>query len=121
MVAAGILSLSLAGQHQTPIALAAGNWLLAHPIRAFGDTYGRSDRFFYGAYYCSQAAAQLGGHYWEALFPPLANVLLNSQMPDGSWQIETGNEESRFGNVYTTAMAVLTLTPAYQLLPVYQR
>jgi len=26
-----------------------------------------------------------------------------------------------FGNVYTSALAVLTLTPAFQLLPVYQR
>ena len=31
MVGAGILCLSLAGQHQTPAALAAGDWLLAHP------------------------------------------------------------------------------------------
>src|ERR1019366_6502973 len=31
MTAAGILSLSMAGQHQTPMARAAGDWLLAHP------------------------------------------------------------------------------------------
>ena len=121
MVAAGALSLSLAGQHQTPTALAAGNWLLAHPFTRYGEVVGGYDRFFYGAYYCSQAAAQLGGRYWEGIYPPLVNALLNSQSPDGSWPVEIGHGDSAFGNVYTTAMAVLSLTPPYQLLPVYQR
>ena len=79
------------------------------------------DKFFYSTYYCSQAAAQLGGRYWEGIYPPLVNALLNSQSPDGSWPVEIGHSDSAFGNVYTTAMAVLSLTPPYQLLPVYQR
>lgn len=122
MVGAGILSLSLAGQHQTPMARAAGDWLLAHPYRRFGELIGPSDQFFYSTYYCSQAMAQLGGRYWEQFFPPLAEVLLNSQAANGSWPLEVdGGGEAVFGNVYTTAMAVLSLTPPYQLLPVYQR
>ena len=32
-----------------------------------------------------------------------------------------GNNEAAYGQDYSTAMAVLSLTPAYQLLPVYQR
>jgi len=122
MVGAGILSLSLAGQHQTPMARAAGDWLLAHPYRRFGELIGPSDQFFYSTYYCSQAMAQLGGRYWEQFFPPLAEVLLSSQAANGSWPLEVdGGGEAVFGNVYTTAMAVLSLTPPYQLLPVYQR
>jgi hypothetical protein len=126
MVAAGILSLALAGQHQTPIELAAGEWLLNHPFRGFGDLDGRADRFFYTAYYTSQAAAQLGGRYWEGIFPPLEAAVLSGQSPDGSWPVEvghpeTGNRDWMFGNAYTSALAVLTLTPAFQLLPVYQR
>jgi hypothetical protein len=69
----------------------------------------------------SQAAAQLGGRYWEGIFPPLAAALLSAQSPDGSWPPEVGHRDMMFGNVYTSAMAVLTLTPAFQLLPVYQR
>jgi hypothetical protein len=121
LVGAGILSLSLAGQHQTPIALAAGNWLLAHPYRRFGELVGDYDHFFFSAYYCSQAAAQLGGQYWESTFPPLVNALLSGQARDGSWPPEIGSEDSMFGNSYTTALAVLALTPPYQLLPIYQR
>jgi hypothetical protein len=121
IVAAGILSLSMAGQHQTRMALTAGEWLLANPFREFGQSIGVSDRFFYSTYYCSQAAAQLGGRYWEGIFPPIVKVLLRSQLSDGSWPPEPSNGDAVFGNAYTTAMAVLSLTPPYQLLPVFQR
>ena len=111
------------------MALAAGDWLVAHPFRVFGETdspAGGMDRFFYSAYYCSQAMAQLGGRYWEQFFPALAAVLLDSQQRDGSWPPEVGGAvpqggDALFGNVYSSAMAVLSLTPPYQLLPVYQR
>lgn len=121
MVAAGIVSLALAGQHQSPIELAAGDWLLRNPYRGFGDRVGMADRFFYSAYYTSQAAAQLGGRYWEGIFPPVAAAVLSGQSADGSWPAEVGHRDMMFGNAYSSALAVLTLTPAYQLLPVYQR
>jgi hypothetical protein len=124
MTGAGILSLSIGGKHQTPMALAAGDWLLAHPYKRFGELTSARDRFFYGAYYCSQAMAQLGGRYWEGFFPSLADALMAGQAANGSWapEIYTGGPtEQIFGNVYTTALAVLSLTPPYQLLPVYQR
>jgi len=124
MAGAGILSLSMAGQHQTPMAQATGDWLLENPYRHFGQVIGRFDKFFYSTYYCSQAMAQLGGKYWEKFFPPMTEVLLKSQLPDGSWPPEQAVETSGvtvFGNALTTALAVLSLTPPYQLLPVYQR
>jgi hypothetical protein len=80
-----------------------------------------ADRFFYSAYYTSQAAAQLGGRYWEGIFPPVAAAVLSGQSADGSWPAEVGHRDMMFGNAYSSALAVLTLTPAYQLLPVYQR
>jgi hypothetical protein len=130
MVGAGILSLTLIGQHGTPMARSAGDWLLAHPYKGFGDLVSSRDRFFYGAYYCTQAMVQLGGRYWEQFFPPLVNALLSGQSADGSWPPEVdrggngvggGGSEAMFGNVYSSALAVLSLTPPYQLLPVYQR
>jgi hypothetical protein len=121
MMGAGILSLSMAGQHQTPMARAAGDWLLAHPYTRFGEPIGGNDRFFYSAYHCSQAAMQLGGRYWEGIFPPLAHAMLSAQSLDGSWPSEPNHGDGIYGNAYTTAMAVLSLTPPYQLLPVYQK
>ncbi len=120
LMGSAILSLALGGQHQSPEAQAAGDWLLAHPFQFFGERIGGSDRFFYSTYYCSQAAAQLGGRYWTGIFPPIATILLKEQHPDGSFPLENRGD-SLFGPAYSTAMAVLSLTPAYQILPVYQR
>jgi hypothetical protein len=123
MTGAGILCLSMAGQHDTIMARSAGTWLLEHPFKTFNDPVpnARDDRFFYSCYYCSQAMAQLGGRYWEEFFPKLVDVLLENQASDGSWPPEPHSGDAIFGNAYTTALAVLSLTPPYQLLPVYQR
>jgi hypothetical protein len=123
MTGAGILCLSMAGQHETIMARSAGTWLLEHPFKTFNDPVPnrRNDRVFYSAYYCSQAMAQLGGRYWEEFFPKLVDFLLESQASNGSWPEEPHGGDGIFGNVYTTALAVLSLTPPYQLLPVYQR
>ncbi len=40
MTGAGILSLSLAGQHDTALARAAGDWLVAHPYTSIGNLIG---------------------------------------------------------------------------------
>jgi Prenyltransferase and squalene oxidase repeat len=120
LMGSAILSLALSGQHHSPEALAGGDWLLAHPFRGYGFNEFRSDRFFYSTYYCSQAAAQLGGRYWTGIFPNIVSVVLEIQQPDGSFPPESLND-AVFGNDYSTAMAVLSLTPAYQILPVYQR
>ena len=103
------------------MAQAAGDWLLAHPFRGLGERVGTYDRAFYGMYYCSQAAMQLGGRYWQGIYPPIVEVLLGAQEAGGYWPRETGFGDAMFGSDYSTALAVLSLTPAYQLLPVYQR
>jgi hypothetical protein len=127
MMGAGILSLCLGGQHRDPIGLAAGDWLLAHPFGQFDEVIRRTrgggapDRFYYSCYYCSQAMAQLGGRYWEQFFPPMVNALLSAWTSDGSWPPESGSNNRIWGNLYSTSLAVLSLTPPYQLLPVYQR
>lgn len=121
IVGAGILSLSLAGRHHTEMARNAGEWLANRPFRGFGSILGTRDRYFYSAYYCSQAMAQLGGTYWERFYPSLVRSLLSAQESNGSWPPEPAAGDAVFGNVLTTALAVLSLTPPYQLLPVYQR
>jgi hypothetical protein len=116
----GALSLSLGGKHQTQMARQVGDWLLAHPFDVYGQATNIHDRFHYSAYYCSNALAQLGGQYWRGGFPILAKTLIDNQSPDGSWVTESG-EDRMYGSAYPTALSVLTLTPGYQLLPIYQR
>lgn len=120
MTGAGILSLSLAGRHQTTEARTAGDWILARPFGKYLERVGKHDRFFYGAFYCSQATFQLGGRYWEKFFPVMCKTLVENQSPDGSWHEEPGYDRI-FGNVYSSAIAVLAISPRYQLLPIFQR
>jgi hypothetical protein len=110
----------LAGRHQTPEARAAGDWILARPFGKYLEQVGQHDRFFYGAFYCSQAMFQLGGRHWQEFFPTLCKTLVDNQAADGSWAEEPGYDRI-FGNVYSSAIAVLALSPRYQLLPVFQR
>ena len=116
----GIISLSLAGEHQSEMARTAGKWVLEHPFDRYNTVEHGAERYHYSAYYCSQAMFQLGGEYWSRFFPPFQRVLLANQQQDGSWQPESAHD-GRYGNSYTTALVVLSLTPPYQLLPIYQR
>ena len=43
------------------------------------------------------------------------------QRADGSWPPEANDNTAMYGSSLTTALSVLSLTPPYQLLPVYQR
>jgi len=121
MAAAGILSLSLGGFHDTEMARTAGDFILRNPfepyLRARGDHEGM---YFYAAFYCSQAMHQLGGRRWKEFYVHIARVLVANQTPEGCWHPETSGT-AMYGNVYTTALAVLARTTPDQLLPIYQR
>ncbi|MEX2318006.1 MAG: prenyltransferase/squalene oxidase repeat-containing protein [Pirellulales bacterium] len=121
MTGAGVLSLFLSGRYDTGIEQGAGRWILSQPFRPYGGHYNgnTADRYHYSAYYCSLASLQLGGRYWEQFYPNLAEVLIENQRADGSWPSE--KDDADFGSCYSTSLAVLTLTPPYQLLPIYQR
>ncbi len=110
----GILSLELLGQHESKEALAGGDYLL-QSAHSHGN-----DHYYYAIYYCSQAANQLGGKYWEGIYKPLRDTLLARQKADGSWPL-IGGEDNQAGEAYCTAMAVLALTVPMHYLPLYQK
>jgi hypothetical protein len=118
IVGGGIVSLSLGGEHNTEIAQLAGKHVLTYSFARYNTA---SFPYHYAAYYCSQAMYQLGGEYWTTFYPQLARHLRAHQAADGSWERENFNNGDYFGRSYTTALSVLALTPAYQLLPIYQR
>jgi hypothetical protein len=120
MAGSGIISLSLAGEHQSEMAKSAGQWVLGHPFHRYNRVEHHEERYHYSAYYCSQAMFQLGDEYWSRFFPPFQRVLVEHQQADGSWPRES-NKDGVFGSSYTTALVILSLTPPYQLLPIYQR
>lgn len=78
---------------------------------------------YYARYYTTQAAFQVGGDLWPAVWNRTQADLLKLQHEqkdaDGSWPpSRTANEP---GQTYATAMSLLTLSVPLRLLPVYQR
>ncbi len=110
----GILALEVCGEHRTPEAVRAADYLLAHPLRD-DQLY-----FYYGAYYCTLGMFKLGDEYWAPTRAQVFGQLLSRQQADGSWVSRHGSENSA-GPVYSTCMAVLALTVEYRYLPIYQR
>jgi hypothetical protein len=111
MTGAGILSLALAGQPNHPYAIAAGDTLSRQQFSA------RMPRCYYACYYATQAAAQLGGTTWVAVYRNVASFLLPTQSDNGRWPL---SDQPEYGPVYSTSLAILSLTPHFQLLPIYQ-
>lgn len=114
--ASAMLTLILGGRESHEGIAAGINWFRSRDYpRPWQNNY-----FYLATYYSSQATAQVGGETWDNIFPQIARNLLEEQTEEGSWPLGTGNERN-FGSTYSTSLAVLALTPAYQLLPIYQR
>jgi hypothetical protein len=113
-----ILALEICGKqmHHSPEVQQAATFLIQDKnLPHWGSLH-----FFYGLYYCSQAAFQLGDNYWRVFRPVMHKVLLDQQSSTGVWV--AGDQGSRrFGPNYCTAMGVLALTVEYRYLPIYQR
>ena len=111
MAGAGIVTLALAGKHETEMAKSAARFILDHPFDRFNrGGLTTEDRFYYAAFYCSQAMFQLGGKNWEAFYPVLLETLVDNQASDGSWEREA-NQDAGHGFAYSTSLAILSLTP----------
>ena len=110
------LTLILGGRQDHPGVLHSVRWLLSRPYpQPWQNNY-----FYLATYYTSQAMAQVGGDPWNQIFPQIAANLISEQSDLGSWPAGTTNERA-YGETYSTSLAILALTPAYQLLPIYQR
>jgi hypothetical protein len=120
MTAVAILSLRLLDAGNRPELAPAGKSLAERPV---------DDRYhYYSLYYATQAAHQLDesralgtpqASAWNTIAKPIVDRLLSTQQDDGGWPTSPSTEEP--GRIYTTSMALLTLTVPYQLLPVYQK
>jgi hypothetical protein len=109
----GILCLEICGEHLAAESVGAGDYLLQHPLSPHQNFY------YYGVYYCGIGTFQLGGRYWEATRERIVSDLLSRQSPSGAWTPHP--TESMGGVIYSTSLAVLSLSVDYQYLPIYQR
>lgn len=114
--ASSMLTLILGGRLQHEGIPAGIAWFRSREYpRPWQDGY-----YYLSSYYSSQAMAQVGGETWNQIYPQIARNLIQEQTPEGGWPI-AGGAERNFGPAYSTSLAILALTPAYQLLPIYQR
>ncbi len=114
--ASAMLTLILGGRHDSEMVRAGTEWFRTRDYpRPWQKAF-----FYLGSYYSSQAMAQVGGETWNQVYPQIARQMLDEQAADGSWPLGIGHERN-YGSTYTTSLAVLALTPAYQLLPIFQR
>jgi hypothetical protein len=120
MAGAGVLSMSLAGKHQSEIAKNAAKFILRQPFDQYFRPVQGEQYPCYSAFYCSQAMFQMGGTYWSKYYPTMARTIVQAQRDDGSWVMREGYD-IEYGVPYMTAMTILALTPPYQTLPIFQR
>ncbi len=114
MAAAGLLAMQVCGHYDAPEVIGASDWLLNRPLKL-------DERFFfYGCYYYSQGMHQRGGTYANTAAEQVIAMLLPRQRGDGAWESNDGQEKDA-GLVYSTCLAMLSLSVEYHFLPIYQR
>lgn len=114
MTAAGLLAMQVCGRYESPLVKGSADWLLKNPPK-WTERF-----FFYGTYYYAQGMHQRGGEHALVADRLVHQILLPKQNNDGSWSASSG-EEAGNGQVYTTSLAVLSLSVKYHYLPIYQR
>jgi len=121
MTGAGVLALAHAGQHDTPEAKQAAKRILSQPFDAYNTDLTPLEIYHYSVFYCTHAMYQMGGEYWKEFFPRMTKTLLENQNRNGSWAVERHPNDVRWGNSFTTAMVVLSLSAPNEMLPIFQR
>lgn len=120
MAGAGVLSMSLSGEHFSIQAVSAADYVLKRPFDQYARPIQGENYLCYAAFYCSQAMFHMGGNYWSEFYPQTAKSIMQAQRSDGSWIMAHGHE-AQYGVPYATALTILALTPPYQMLPIFQR
>jgi hypothetical protein len=117
MTGAGILCLYLAGQYDDPFARQALNTVRDYDFARMSI---RGNRYpYYTCYHCSQVASQADEEVRRIVLRGITTYLLGLQRENGTWPGQGATIQA--GEAYATAMAILALTPAYQILPIYQQ
>lgn len=114
MTSAGLLAMQVCGRYDALEVKNAADWLLAREPK-FEERF-----FFYGCYYYAQGMHQRGEPFAQIAHEKVGKLLLPRQRSDGSWEASDRQEQDA-GLVYSTSMAILSLSVRHHFLPIYQR
>ena len=108
----GLLALQVCGDYEAEELKGTVAWLAEQPLK-------RETRFFfYGTYYYAQGMYQRGGEDAERARAAVEKIMLEMQQDDGSW---VGRDQETVSRVYSTSLALLSLSVRYHFMPIYQR
>lgn len=122
--AAGLLALQVCGEYNAPEVIGSAEWLMDltanAPIEGPANRTGYGRKwFFYGSYYFAQGMQKRGGEYARKAREFIETIMVANQSADGSWTTGDGQERGA-GRIYTTGLAILSLSIKYHYLPIYQ-
>lgn len=110
LTGAGLLCLSLCGEHGNPAVGRAARYLMENYTQL-----PKQNHCFYGMYYTAQGLFQIGGNEWQTFSRWMYDTWVSQQKKEGYWD---RGEQDRY---YQTAMVLLAFTVPYRQLPIYQR
>lgn len=118
LTAAGVATLNHSGIYDHDLIRAGIEYLQEEQPR-MSRRYLNHFFYWYGNYYAAQVfflAGDKDNGLWEWYWNRIANELLNSQQPDGSWPNPVGP-----GTNFSTAVATIILQIPNQYLPIFHR
>jgi hypothetical protein len=108
----GLLALQVCGDYEAEELKGTAAWLHEQKVEP-------SQRFFYyGTYYYAQGMYQRGGEDAEKARELVEKIMLAEQKDDGAW---AGRDQETVSKVYSTSLALLSLSVRYHFMPIYQR
>ena len=110
LTGAGLLCLSLCGEHRNEAVGRASRYLMENY-----EKLPKEGHCFYGMYYTAQGLFQKGGEEWKTFSQWMYDTWIPKQHESGYW------DRHEQGKCYQTAMVVLAFTVPYRQLPIYQR
>jgi len=114
ITAAAVATLYNAGQYEDPVALKALEYV-KKMIKGGGAARFGGGHEFYALLYTGQAMYLSSDENWKDYFPSARDHLIKSQTAGGGWNGDG------MGEVYGTAIALITLQLPYGYVPIYQR
>jgi hypothetical protein len=116
ITAAAVATLYNAGQYENPVAVKALEFIKKVLKNNRGSTaMVFSGHEYYSTLYIAQAMYLSSAENWNEFFPRCRDDLIHKQQINGSWQGDG------VGEVYGTAIALITMQLPYKYLPILQR
>lgn len=114
ITAAAVSTMYNAGAYENPVAVRALAFVKTALSATDSKDFWRHSHKYYSLLYTAQALYLSGEANWRDYFPRVRDELCTSQSEAGSWSGEVGE-------VYCTAIGLLTLLLPYRQLPILQR